>query len=202
MVRKTERSDLGPRRLSELGPRERRRATIRTAAIVAGSWVALLAVYYAVPARQHSTGNNLFRLAVGLAILACFLAWQTTRIAQDEVPELRAAQTLGVTVPLLLVVFASIYLSLAHSSASNFSEHLDHTSALYFTISVFSTVGFGDITPRTDPTRIVVSVQMLLDLVIIGFVVRALFHAAESGLARRTRDSSGREDADGAGGAA
>ena len=37
--------------------------------------------------------------------------------------------------------------------------------------TVLSTVGFGDITPRTDPTRVMVSIQMLLDLVLIGVVV-------------------------------
>jgi hypothetical protein len=54
-----------------------------------------------------------------------------------------------------------------------FTERLDHTRALYFTITVFSTVGFGDITPRADLARIIVSIQMLLDLVILGSVVRA-----------------------------
>jgi hypothetical protein len=183
--------DLNPRRLSELDHRERRRAIIRTTAIVGASWVGLFGVYYALPVQRHSERDDVLRLAVGLAVVACFLAWQTTRIVQDEVPELRAAQTLGVTVPLLLVVFAGLYLSMAHSSSSNFSEPLDHTGALYFTITVFSTVGFGDITPRTDPARLVVSVQMLLDLVVIGFVVRVLFNAAEMGLSRRGRSSSG-----------
>jgi hypothetical protein len=41
-------------------------------------------------------------------------------------------------------------------------------------------VGFGDITPRTDTARLIVSAQMLLDLVVIGAVVRLLFNAAKS----------------------
>ena len=49
-----------------------------------------------------------------------------------------------------------------------FTERLDHTRVLYFTITVFSTVGFGDITPRADLARIIVSIQMLLDLDILG----------------------------------
>ena len=65
----------------------------------------------------------------------------------------------------------------------------EHTRALYFAVTIFSTVGFGDITPKTDLARIIVSIQMLLDLVIIGAVVRLLLTAAQAGLAR-ARDSS------------
>ena len=43
-----------------------------------------------------------------------------------------------------------------------FSQKLDHSRALYFTITVFSTVGFGDITPTNDAARLAVGAQMLL----------------------------------------
>ena len=66
---------------------------------------------------------------------------------------------------------------------TTFTQPLDHTRALYFTISVFSTVGFGDITPRTDTARLIVAAQMLLDLAIIGVVVRLIFNAARSRVA-------------------
>jgi voltage-gated potassium channel len=123
-------------------------------------------------------------LTVGLVLLACFISWQTTRVARSELPELRAAQALGAVLPLFLVVFASLYLSYSYVSPFSFSERLDHTRALYFTITVFSTVGFGDIVPRTDPARIIVSFQMLLDLVIIGAVVRVILNAVKTGLSR------------------
>lgn len=184
-----------PRRLSDLEKGERRRAWIRTGAVLALAWVALTVVYYLVPAGvapRHRSGADAFlHLGVGTALFAAVLAWQARQIVGAELPELRAVQALGVIIPLFLVLYATFYLSLSNASALTFSEPLDHTRAIYFTITVFSTVGFGDITPRTDLARIIVSIQMLLDLVIIGAVVRMLLNAAQAGLAR-ARDSSDR----------
>jgi hypothetical protein len=130
-------------------------------------------------------------LGIGTASFAAIVAWQARRIVGAELPELRAVEALGVVIPLFLILFATFYLSMSNASPHMFSQQLDHTRSIYFTISVFSTVGFGDITPQTDAARIVVSIQMLLDLVIIGAVVRMLLNAAQAGLAR-ARDSSDR----------
>ena len=91
-----------------------------------------------------------------------------------------AIEALGIVISVFLVAFSSIYLAMSHQSVTTFSEGLDHVKALYFAVTIFSTVGFGDITPRTDVARIVVAVQMLLDLVLIGAVVRLLFDAARN----------------------
>jgi voltage-gated potassium channel len=173
-----------PRRLAELEKGERRRAALRAVIAVALAWIVLAGLYYLVPAGRVSDASAFVRLGIGIALFAAVLAGQARQITRAELPELRAVQALGVILPLFLVVFAVIYLSVSHASASAFSQHLDHTSALYFTITVFSTVGFGDITPATDLARIIVSIQMLLDLVLIGAVVRLLVRAARTGLAR------------------
>jgi voltage-gated potassium channel len=97
---------------------------------------------------------------------------------------------LAVIFPLFLLVFAALYLSLSQMTATSFSQELDHTRALYFAITVFATVGFGDITPTTNTARIVVSIQMLLDLVLIGLVVRLFINAAKSRLGPSPEDAS------------
>ena len=81
-------------------------------------------------------------------------------------------------IPFFLLLFASFYLSLAATSAGSFSQQLDHSGSLYFTVTVFATVGFGDIVPVTAVSRLVTSVQMLLDLVVLGAVVRIVIFAA------------------------
>ena len=122
------------------------------------------------------------RLVLGMAAFVAVLAWQLRRVMQADLPGLRAIQALGGAIPLFLVTFAALYLSLSQASTTHFSEPLDHTGALYLAITVFSTVGFGDITPEGDLARIVMSIQMLLDLVVIGVVVRLLTTAAKTGL--------------------
>ena len=70
-------------------------------------------------------------------------------------------EALAVTVPLFLLLFAGTYFVLSVSGAGNFNqEHLTRTDTLYFAVTIFSTVGFGDITATSTSARVVVIVQM------------------------------------------
>jgi voltage-gated potassium channel len=110
------------------------------------------------------------------------VAWSIVRIMNSDMPRLRAAEALGATIPFFLTLFAVVYLVLDRQHPASFSERLDHVSALYFAITVFATVGFGDITPTTSQTRLVVSLQMLLNLIVIGVVVKLMLGAARRGV--------------------
>jgi voltage-gated potassium channel len=77
----------------------------------------------------------------------------------------------------------------SHVSGSDFSEPLNHTGALYLTVTIFSTVGFGDITPKADATRLMVSTQMILDLILLGVLIKLLTKAAKVGLGRGLAES-------------
>ena len=66
---------------------------------------------------------------------------------------------------------------MATMSASNFGGRLTHTDGLYFAVTVFSTVGFGDITAKTQASRLVVTGQMITDLVILAFAVKIILGA-------------------------
>ena len=57
---------------------------------------------------------------------------------------------------------------LAALSARSFSQPLNHTDALYFTVTVFATVGFGDIIASTAAARLAVTGQMIIDLINLG----------------------------------
>ena len=47
---------------------------------------------------------------------------------------------------------------------------------------MFATVGFGDITAKTEAARLVVTGQMIVDLVTIGIAVKVIVGAAKRGL--------------------
>jgi len=165
----------------DLNRRQRRRAVVGMMISVALAWALLFGIYYLIPFTDRTGAESLVRLVLGIAFFAGVLAWQLRQVTRAELPGLRAIHGLGVAIPLFLLVFAAVYLSLSQSSATRFSEPLNHTGALYLVITVFSTVGFGDITPEDDLARIVTSIQMLLDLVVLGAVVRLLTTAAKSG---------------------
>ena len=177
-----------PLRLADLDPARRRNAFVQSGAIILVVLAGLLGAYYLLPFDHLSGQRSLLRLSAVVALVVAVFIWQIRRIAVAQFPELRAAEALGIVIAVFLVGFSIVYLSMSHENAHTFTQALDHTQALYFTISVFSTVGFGDITAKTDTARLVVSAQMLLDLAIIGVVVRMIFSAARSRVAPGEND--------------
>jgi voltage-gated potassium channel len=159
-----------------------RRAIVRAVLLAAGSIVALVAIYYLLPLSRSSTGVAVTILAIGLAALVALVTFQVRWILRSRYPGLRAVEALATSIPLFLLLFAATYVVMAAISASNFSEPLTRTGALYFTVTVFSTVGFGDITPETEAARLVVTGQMIVDLVTIALVVKVIVGAAKRGM--------------------
>jgi len=148
----------------------------------AGSTVALVAIYYLLPLDRSSTWVAVTMLVIGLAVLTALVVFQVRWILRSRFPGLRGVEALATSIPLFLLLFAGTYVVMTAISASNFSEPLTRTGALYFTVTVFSTVGFGDITAKTDAARLVVTGQMIVDLVTIGLAVKVIVGAAKRGL--------------------
>jgi voltage-gated potassium channel len=140
--------------------------------------IVLVALYYLLPLEHLK--NVPVALVAGLLILAAVAAWQLRAVIKARYPAVRAIEALAATVPLFLLLFASAYLTMANANPANFSTHpLTRTDTLYFTVTVFSTVGFGDITAVSQGARLVVTGQMLLDLLALGLVVRAFVSAVQ-----------------------
>ncbi|GAA1227562.1 hypothetical protein GCM10009665_17580 [Kitasatospora nipponensis] len=146
---------------------------------IVGSAAALVALYFALPLNQSSGWVAVTMLVIGLAVFVGLVAFQVRSILRSPFPGLRAVEALSTGVPLFLLLFASTYVVMATMSAGNFGGPLTHTDGLYFTVTVFSTVGFGDITARTEAARLVVTGQMVADLVVLGLAVKIIMGAVD-----------------------
>jgi voltage-gated potassium channel len=154
-----------------------------------GSTVALVAIYYLLPLDHSSTPAAVTMLVIGLVVFIALIAFQVRSIVRSRFPALRAIESLATSVPLYLLLFASVYVVMAAISRGNFGQRLTHTDALYFTVTVFSTVGFGDITAKTETARLVVTGQMIGDLLVIGLGLRVIVGAVGRGRQQRPQDA-------------
>ena len=163
-------------------PRAQRRRLIAGAVLRALLGTAVLVVlYYLLPLNQPWDAASAARLLVGLAVFAGVMVWQIRTITGSRYPGLRAAEALGLIIPFYLVLFASTYFLMERASAVSFTQPLTRTDALYFSVTVFSTVGFGDITAKSETARVVLIVQMLADLAVLGAGIRVLLGAVQRG---------------------
>jgi len=175
-------SDIKP--YTDLTPRKRRRLVLRLVLRCSATAVLLVALYYLAPLDRHFNLSTALALVAALALFGVLLTWQIRSIIRSDYPRLRAIETVSFTVPVFLLLFAVTYFLIARNSTSSFGESLSRTDSLYFTVTVFSTVGFGDITPKTEPARVLTTVQMLADLALLGVIARVVLGAVQRGLVR------------------
>jgi len=154
-----------------------------------GSTVALVAIYYLLPLDDTSIGVVIGMLAIGLLALVVLITFQVRSIMKAPYPALRTVGALATSVPLFLLLFAATYFVMGSISAGSFSEPMRRTDALYFTVTVFATVGFGDITAKSEAARALVTGQMVAGIVVVGIGARIIVGAIQQ--ARRQQPAQG-----------
>ncbi|UXY31572.1 potassium channel family protein [Streptomyces sp. HUAS TT20] len=159
-------------------------AVTRMVLITAG----LVTAYYVVPLSEHSTAAASALLLGGVLGVFLVFAWEVWAILRSPHPRLKAVEALVITLALFVVLFASTYYVLDDTRPGSFSEALTKTDALYFALSTFATVGYGDITAISQLGRVVTMLQMTCGLLLAGVAVRILTSAMELGLRRRAKE--------------
>jgi voltage-gated potassium channel len=173
------------KRYHELTPAARKRLVVASLLRAGASATLLVLVYYTIPLDRPLDTGTWIGFGLGLVAFAAVIAWQARAILASAVPRLRAIQAVAVGLPMILLLFASIYLRISRAAPDSFSEALGRTDALYFTVTVFATVGFGDIVPTSETARILTMVQMLTGLVVVGLVAKILLGAVQAAVQRR-----------------
>ena len=171
-----------------LRPAKRRRLIALALLRSLATATVLVALYYLLPLDRIPSMPLGVLLAIGLVILLSVAAWQVRTIIRARYPTVRAVGALATTVPLFLLLFALTYFLMARTTPDSFSDHLTRTDALYFTVTTFSTVGYGDITAVSEPARLVVMAQMILDLLALGLGIRVFTGAVQRGRQRAVPD--------------
>ncbi len=107
-------------------------------------------------------------VAAGLVLLL-YIGGPILLVARAPKQRANLAIATLASVSMLLWVFSALYY--AHGTSKAFGEPLTRVHAFYFAVTVMTTTGFGDIGPKTDGMRLVVSAQMLLSLLFFVGVV-------------------------------
>ena len=171
-------------------PRRTRRRLLAMALIrpiVTAGGLTLL--YYQLPLASPWGGKTLLGFFIGLVVLVVLVIWQARAIANAPYPRLRGVEALATAVAYFLILFAATYFLAARSQPFAFSEPLNRTDALYFAVTIFTSVGFGDIVARSQPARVMVMVQMLGSLAFLGVGARVLVTAVQANL-NKARDQA------------
>jgi Ion channel len=175
-----------PRRLGELDRRVARRHLIVALLRATAASAAIVVAYALLPFEAESAAGIVVRIGLSAIVVAAFVTWEVKKVASADLPQVQAIEALPIAVTLMVVMFAAAYHSMSLRDPTAFDEALDRTSALYFTMTTLSTIGYGDIVAKTDAGRIVVMVQMVFNVAVIGLSVRLI-----AGTARRRLGTDG-----------
>lgn len=146
---------------------------VRAVAIVVVAFFA----YFTIPFR----GDH-WPVAVGLALLAVGASVPITvrrvaRIRSAAHPVSEAFEAVAILASLILVAFATTYYAIATNTDQLPGIHTKIDS-FYFTATTLATVGFGDIVPTGQAARMIVAVQILLNISLIAGSFRLVSNAA------------------------
>ncbi len=144
--------------------------------------VLLTAGYYVLPLRASDAPGTLLRVLVS-AVLLAGLGWvlrrQVHRSRRTLRPVYQRIQWLLAAMYLLMLGFALLYAGIARFAPAQFVGIDDRTDALYFSVTLVSTVGFGDVHPAGTVAQLAATVHMVFNLVFLGTALRLLTVAPE-----------------------
>ncbi len=140
---------------------------------------AALGAYALLPVQPASaTIGAVSTLVLGIALFLWMVGRQARRIRHSQRPFSAAIEAVALLITMFVLCFALTYVALSASDPGAFSQPVDKVAGVYFTMTVLTTVGFGDVVAVTSLARIAVVVQMAANLLLLGTVVRVMLDIA------------------------
>ena len=178
----------------ELSRSQRRRAVTMALLRSALITVLMVVIYFLLPLDRSVSPALLIEFVVALVLFGMVMAWQVRAVLQSPVPRLRAIQAMSVGIPFLVLLFAAIHTVIGTAQPKSYTEAMTRTDALYFTITVFATVGFGDIAPVSEAARIVTTIQMVVGVLMVGLVAKVMLGAVQEAMHRRATTEASHDE--------
>ena len=140
-----------------------------------------LVIYALVPVDGGDAARVVIVLAgLGILMILAVFGWQVSRVARSTRPLVAAVEALALVFGMFVCLFGLLYVALSEGDPNSFSQDIAKVTGIYFTVTVLTTVGFGDIVPTTQVTQAVVTIQMLLGMILIGTAFKILGRSART----------------------
>ncbi len=140
--------------------------------------VLLTSAYYLVPLRfdrgDADTWTRLSASLLALALLGLTFRAAIRRSRRTQTSDYLRIQWLLSALYALVLLFALLYAALGIRVPGQFAGIENRTDALYFSVTVVATVGFGDVHAAANASRLAVTVHMLFNLIYLGTALRVL----------------------------
>jgi len=118
---------------------------------------------------------------------------QARRVLHSEQPLFDATRSIVSGLVFLITAFSVAYYVLGTAYEDQINGIETKLDALYFTVTILATVGFGDVTATGQAARAVVTAQMIVNLAVLAVSLRvvswALKERGTEALARRTSNA-------------
>jgi voltage-gated potassium channel len=153
------------------------RPLVRAAASIAAVLVAGGCIYAVVPMRGPLGWIGALGAVAAPLLLVPVTVRRARAIAVSEQPVADAAVAITFLFTMLVLGFASTYVVLADRTHGMVGVETK-IDAAYFALVTLSTVGYGDVHAAGQAARVVVSIQIVVDLAFIAVAVRLLTNVA------------------------
>ena len=165
--------------LEETTPRLRRSIIVRTLLRALLTATLLVVLYYVVPMDTALDTHTVLLLIVCLAVFTCVVTWRLRQISGWAYRGLRAINTLPRRGTALHPRVRRHLPYLAARDTPAAAQRPLPAPAPCIGMTMFSTVGSSDITAETDAARLIVTAQIPLDLILLGFAAGVVLGAVD-----------------------
>lgn len=161
-------------------------AVLRVVAFV----TVLSVIYLVLPLNESAVTTTavVVLCSIGLAIFIVIFIRRLQAITVSQHPYITGAEAVVEVLAVFITVFAMIHLAIADATPAAYTEPLDRVAAVYFAVTVLTTVGFGDIAPVSTGARVATTIQMIVDLFLIAVAARVILGVARKSKERRDRE--------------